>query len=234
MMMALQSQKKYEDLSNEQLVEMILAQPHDEEAATYLIYQRYYPLTHSLYVKLYKKLSKNEKYVNMYWYDDCKQELYVHLKGKNGDWHPLETFGWRCTLGSWLKSVSYNLFKKYLRGKIDSGGKEVPLDTDNEDSDAPPVQLPDGGEEEFERRQRKVMLLEAIGQLKNKDQKFVILKRLEGYSSKEIAILLQKKWAKQGIMKYNKDNNPVIPDEAYVDVCVQRAKANLKNIIVEL
>lgn len=43
------------------------------------------------------------------------------------------------------------------------------------------------------------MLLEAIGMLKDPDQKFVILKRLQGYNSKEIAELLTKAWEKHGV-----------------------------------
>ena len=76
--------------------------------------------------------------------------------------------------------------------------------------------------------------MEAIGQLKDDDQRFVILKRLQGYNSKEIAVLLQKKWQKHGIKKYNNKKELVVPDAAYVDVRTQRAKENLRIIIVEL
>jgi hypothetical protein len=78
------------------------------------------------------------------------------------------------------------------------------------------------------------MLLEAIGQLKDEDQRFVILKRLQGYNSKEIAVLLQKRWKKHGIIKYNHKNELVVPDAAYVDVRTQRAKENLKIILINL
>ena len=75
------------------------------------------------------------------------------------------------------------------------------------------------------------MLLEAIGKLKDEDQRFAILKRLEGYKSKEIADMLKIKWQKYGIVKYNNDNEVVVPDEGYVNVQVQRAKKELKIIM---
>ena len=58
-----------------------------------------------------------------------------------------------------------------------------------------------------------------------------MLRRLEGYNSKEIAVLLQMRWEKHGIIKYNNKDELVIPDDAYVNVRVQRAKDNLKKII---
>ena len=87
------------------------------------------------------------------------------------------------------------------------------------------------GKEAFERRMRKVMLMEAVGQLKDADQKFVILKTLEGYDSSEIALLLAKKWRKQGIVKYDNLGNAVVPSAGCVDVRRQRAKAELKRIL---
>lgn len=93
------------------------------------------------------------------------------------------------------------------------------------------MQLPDGGKETYERRMNKVMLMEAIGKLKDEDQRFAILKRLEGYKSKEIADMLKIKWQKYGIVKYNNDNEVVVPDEGYVNVHVQRAKKELKIIM---
>ena len=117
---------------------------------------------------------------------------------------------------------------------IENGGSNLSLDAGDDDPDRPSIQLPDGGEEDYERRQRKVMLMEAIGQLKDDDQRFVILKRLEGYNSNEIALLLQKRWQKHDIVKYNNKGQRVVPDATYVDVRTQRAKENLRILIVEI
>ena len=93
------------------------------------------------------------------------------------------------------------------------------------------MQIPDGGEEVYEHFLRKVMLLEAIRTLKDDDQRFVILKRMEGYKSKEIATMLQERWQKHGIKKYNSEDKLVVPDADYVNVHVQRAKEMLRIIM---
>ena len=66
------------------------------------------------------------------------------------------------------------------------------------------------------------------------DQKFVILKTLQGYNSREIAEMLKQKWQKEGVTKYDYKGNLVTPTPGYVDVRRQRAKEQLKRIIVEL
>ena len=119
--------------------------------------------------------------------------------------------------------------KPYLIGKI-----EKPLSIDDNENGKKPVVLPDEYQEDYERRERKVILLEAIGLLTDIDQKFVILKTLQGYNSAEIADLLTQKWRKEGITKYDNKGNLVTPTPGYVDVRRQRAKENLKRIIVEL
>jgi DNA-directed RNA polymerase specialized sigma24 family protein len=90
------------------------------------------------------------------------------------------------------------------------------------------------GEESIGRHLRKVMLMEAIGKIADDKQRFAIQKRLEGYPSKAIAILLQKKWQKEGIVVYNNKNEIVVPNEHYVNVLIQRAKQELREIMVEL
>jgi len=218
--MEFQYKLDYNKLSDKQIVGKILAEPHDEEAAVYLLHDRYAPLLRSLY----RRITTDDT-----WYDDCVDELFILLKGKDCSWHILTNFGWRSTFGYWLKEVAWNKFCEVLPKLIENGGKNVSIDNDNPEK--PKVQLPDDGEENFERRQRKVMLLEAIRHLKDDDQRFAILKRLEGYKSKEIAEMLKIKWKKLGIVKYNNDNEVVIPDEGYINVHVQRAKKELKIIM---
>ena len=226
--MELRKQIDYTKLSDEQLVELIIALPHNEEAAAYLLHNRYHPLLYSIYRRLTNK---------PYWYEDCVDELHLHLRGKDSSWQILASFEWRSTFGCWLKKVATHKFIVILPKLIENRGCNFSLD--NNDQEKPSRQIPDGGEEEYERRMKKVVLMEAIGQLKDDDQRFVILKRLEGYNSNEIAILLQKRWDKHGIMKYgykkdSKEKHVVVPDASYVDIRTQRAKENLRRIIGEL
>lgn len=214
----------YAELNDKEIVNKIINKPYNEEAAAYLIYNRYDPLLHKLYREIYDK--------DPSWYEDCLGDLFGFLKGKEKDWNKLRTFQWRSKFGAWLSSTARHRFieiKPYLIGKI-----ENPLSIDDTDGDKAPVQLPENGGEEYERLERKILLMEAVGMLKDPDQKFVILKRLQGYNSKEIAELMKKSWAKHGIKKYDNKGNLVVPTSGYVDVRTQRAKENLKEIIVKL
>ena len=205
--MELTFHNNYKEESDKEIVEKIITVPYNEEAAAYLLYNRYDPLLFKLYRKIFDK--------NLSWYDDCLGDLFDYLKGKNQDWNKLRTFEWRCNFGPWLGRTANNRFleiKPYLIGKIQNS---ISID---DDEDRTPVQLPDNGVEDYEQLQKKIMLLEAIGMLKDPDQKFVILKRLQGYNSKEIAELLTKAWEKHGVKKYDNKGNLVVPTSGYVDV----------------
>lgn len=222
--MNLSFRSHYAEFSDKELVEQIVNEPYNEEAAAYLIYNRYDPLLHKLYREIFDQDTS--------WYEDCLGDLFDFLRGKEGCWNKLRNFEWRSKFGQWLSRVAKNRFveiKPYLIGKI----KDT-VSIDDDESEQPPVQLPDNGEEEYERMQRNILLLEAIGMLKDRDQKFVMLKRLQGYNSQEIALLLKKSWIKHGIKKYDNKGNPVTPTPGYVDVRTQRAKENLKEIIAKL
>lgn len=226
--MGLRRYMDYTELDDKQIVELILALPHNEEAAAYLLHNRYNPLLRNIYRNLTDET---------YWFEDCIDELHLHLRGKDSSWQILADFEWRSTFGCWLTTVAKNKFREVLPKLIENRGRNRSLD--NNDQENPTMQIPDGGEEEYERRMRKVMLMEAIGQLKDDDQRFVMLKRLEGYDSNEIALLLQKRWEKHGIVKYgykkgSKEKHVVVPDASYVDIRTQRAKKNLKKIIGEI
>lgn len=218
--MIFQYKLDYSNLSDRQIVARILTEPHDEEAAAYLLHDRYIPLLRNLF-NYYTKEDT--------WFEDCVDELFVHLRGKDCSWNNLASFEWRGTLGCWLKGVARSKFREFLSHMIENCGRNLSIDSGTPEK--PSVQLPDGGEESFERHQRKVMLMEAIGKLEEDDLRFVILKRLEGYRSKEIADMLRMKWQKHGIKRYNNKKELVVPDAGYVNVHIQRAKIILKTIM---
>ena len=146
---------------------------------------------------------------------------------------------WRSSFGTWLGVTARHRFVEIKPILIGQCPNSLSIDGDTPTAlstgkDRNPVQLPDNGVEDYDEKERKVILMEAISLLKDADQKFVMIKRLQGYNSKEIAILLQKRWAKHGIVKYNNKKQIVVPDAAYVDVRTQRAKENLQKIINKL
>ena len=155
-------------------------------------------------------------------------ELFIHLKGKDCTWQNLASFQWRSTLGGWLRRVAWNKFREVLPKLIENEGHNISID--NDDPEKPKLQIPDGDEDSYELRLRRVMFMEAIRKLEG-DLKFVVMKQVEGYKSKEIAVMLQERWKKHGIQKYNNDHELVVPDAGYVNVHLQRAKEILRKIM---
>ena len=225
----------YEGYTDRELVELAILPPTgkkpNEEGVAFLLNNRYAPLLHKLYLEIYGKQHDL--------YGDCLNDLFIYLKSGEPVWRKLINLEWRSSFGTWLGVTARHRFveiKPILIGKCPNtlsidGDTSTALSTGK---DRNPVQLPDTGVEDFDEKERKVILMEAISLLKDADQKFVMIKRLQGYNSKEIAILLQKRWAKHGIVKYNNKKQIVVPDAAYVDVRTQRAKENLLKIINKL
>ena len=207
------STSKYARLSDREIINSIITNPYNEEAAAYLLYERYTPKFRKLCRDIYGTCDV---------YYDCVDDLFIFLKGNNLDWDKLRSFEWRSKFSTWIGTTASRRFieiKPLLIGKLKNS---FPIDK---------YASPDKDKEAFERRMRKVMLMEAVGQLKDADQKFVILKTLEGYDSSEIALLLAKKWRKQGIVRYDNLGNAVVPSAGYVDVRRQRARVELKRIL---
>lgn len=227
--------QNYEGYTDRELVELAIQPPTgkkpNEEGVAFLLNNRYAPLLHKLYLNIYGK--RHDLYV------DCLNDLFIYLKSGEPVWRKLINLEWRSSFGTWLGVTARHRFveiKPILIGKCPNtlsidGDTPTALSTGK---DRNPVQLPDNGVEDYDEKERKVILMEAISLLKDADQKFVMIKRLQGYNSKEIAILLQKRWAKHGIVKYNNKKQIVVPDAAYVDVRTQRAKENLQKIINKL
>lgn len=225
----------YDGYTDKELVELAIQPPigkkPNEEGVAFLLYNRYAPLLHKLYLKIYGKQYDL--------YGDCLNDLFIYLKSGEPVWRKLINIEWRSSFGTWLGITARHRFVEIKPTLIGKCLNTLSIDGDtsaslNTRKDRNPIQLPDNGVEEYENKERKVILMEAISLLKDADQKFVMIKRLQGYNSKEIAILLQKRWAKHGIVKYNNKKQIVVPDAAYVDVRTQRAKENLQKTIYQL
>lgn len=213
--------KRYEKLSDKEIVDKVITPPHDEEAATYLLWNRY----GSLLYKHFHQLIHLDPYE---WYDYSVEGLFDYLRGGNGRWEKLSNFKWNARFCCWFKKVSYNYFNSLRDNLIEKGIVIISID-----SDGSKIKKFEPVDDSHERNRIKVHVIEAIQKLEDIDQKFVVMKRLEGYKSKEIANLLQQMWDRNGIVRM--DKGKVIKASAgYVDVRMQRAKENLKKIIVTI
>lgn len=225
--MELSFKDKYKKLSDKEIVDLIIAEPYNEEAATYLIYARYEPLCISICLKTLGGVSR---------LDELQSELFMLLKGKNRDWHALRSFGWRSTLGRWLSITAYNLSLELRRQLIENDGKNTSIDNGQTDDEDKPhtIDIPVDEEKQQERRYNMIVLNEAIQMLENPDQRFVVKKRLQGYSSKEIANMLQAYWDANGIVRYNNKKLIVKPDSGYIDNLFKRGYDKVTEIYNKL
>ncbi len=218
------SYNKYRNLSDKDIVDIAISNtPSEDNAVAYLLKERYQPLLRKLSMEVYNNLT---------WHDDCVNDLFVYLKGKDMKWNKLASIEWRGSFSAWLKKTAKNHFC-YLKPSLIGKSQNV-ISIDNDGENAVKIDLPDPGVEEFEKMERRALLIEAISLLPDQDMKFLILKRLQGYNSKEMAILLHKRWQKHNVVKYNKQRGAVIPSAAYIDTRLQRARVALQEIMNQI
>lgn len=214
---------KYAGLNDKEIVARIITEPYDEDAAAYLIYDRYQPLCTAVCKRTFN---------NMEYLDELQSELFMLLKGNRCDWRALRSFQWRSSLGVWLKVTAFNLSLSLRRQLIENEGKNISIDAPvkNEDESHTNVEVLIDEEVEYERRYRMVLLQEAINSLENPDQRFVLVRRLQGYSSKEIAAQLRQHWHRQNIVRRNNKGQVVVPDGGYIDNLFKRGYDSVRII----
>lgn len=213
---------QYKDLSDKELVDLTL-QEGNEEAILYIIFDKYDPLL--------KKLCRRY-YEDLFYYEQLQTELYILLK--ENDWHALRSFGWRSSFGTWLGTVAGNLFIKKMPELIGISKFTVSIGEDGEKGEFNP---PDP-EPPHEHDINMVLLIEAIQQLEDKDQRFILFKEFDGYEPKEIAQQLEsyrrrEKRLKTRTLEGNRIEE-IIPSAEYVHMLKGRTKINLITIINKL
>ena len=202
----------YSRIADNEIIDLIVS--GNEEAAIYLIYDRY-----EKDLKFYAW-----KYFNSLAYlDDLKSDLYILLKGKNADWQPLKSFRKESIFRTWFCRVASNLFWAKRKKKIDLSDKEISIDGDK------PLSEPT---QELENK-NLVMLMEAINRLKDEDSHLILIKELEGYNHAEIAEILVAKWKAKGIVKTYR-GKVVVPDGDYVSNKKTKALKEVKVIVEQI
>ncbi len=212
--------QQYEKLDDHQIVDLVLE--GNEEAMLYLLFERYSPLLKKLCVRYYGDL---------YFLEQLQVELLILLKTK--DWHALRNFGWRSSFGTWLGIVAGNLFIKKMPELIGISKFTVSIGEDDEKREVNPPELESPHEHDI----RMVLLIEAIHQLEDKDQRFILLREFDGYKPKEIAKQLEDYRRFEGRLKTKKVNGEtidIIPSAEYVHMLKGRAKDEIRVIIKEL
>lgn len=210
----------YELLDDHQLVDMALS--GNEEAMLFLIFERYSPLL--------KKLC-NKYYGNLFYLEQLQVDLFIRLK--ENDWHRTRSFGWRSSFGSWLGIVAGNLFIKKMPELIGITKYPVSISEDGEEGEINLIEP----EPPYENDMNMVLLIEAIQQLKDKDQRFILLREFDGYTPKEIARQLEsyrREEKRLNTRLMNGQIEEIIPTSEYVYMLKGRAKISIRAIISEL
>lgn len=213
--------QQYKNLGDRQIIDMVLSDGN-EEAMLFLIFERYLPLLKKLCMRYYGDL---------YYLEQLQVELLILLKAN--DWHPVRGFGWRSSFGTWLGTVAGNLFIKKMPELIGIDKFPVSIGENGEDGE---VNIPEP-EPPHENDMHMTLLIEAIQQLEDKDQRFVLLREFDGYTPKEIARQLEAYRRKENRLKTKKANGQIeeiIPSAEYVHMLKGRAKDNIRVIISEL
>ena len=213
--------QQYKDLNDRQIIDLVLSDGN-EEAMLFLIFERYQPLLKKLCTRYYGDL---------YYLEQLQVELLILLKAN--DWHPVRGFGWRSSFGTWLGIVAGNLFIKKMPELI--GIDKFPVSI-GENGEGGEVNIPEP-EPPHENDMHMTLLIEAIQQLEDKDQRFILLREFDGYTPKEIARQLEACRRKENRLKTRKVNGQVeevIPSAEYVHMLKGRAKDNIRVMISEL
>ena len=206
----------YTTLTDKELIALVLDEGN-EEVLLYLIYERYEKRL-KFYIYRY--------YDSLEYYEDLCNELYLHLKGKDGDWSVLRSFQWRSSFATWFSLVASYLFWKKRDELIGLTGESGSNDErDGEQSFPEPPVEPEN--------EKRVMLLEAINRLKDEDYRLIIIKELEGYNHKEIADMLIEKRKREG-RETNYRGKVVVPDAHYVDMNKARALKEIKSHVEQI
>ena len=184
----------------------------NEEAFLFLLYVRYKADV------LYHVTSFGK---TDFYFEDIISSIYKNLKGSHDDWAPLSRFQWKCKFRTWLNRIIYNECYHFFHRKIET--VEI----------APSIKA-----EEKEERFEELILLEAIARLPDEDGRFILLRVLEGYSSKEIAILLERKRRSEGRIRTRPNGKEIVPTDGYVDnykkKCLEKVKEYMAAIKEEL
>jgi RNA polymerase sigma factor (sigma-70 family) len=204
-------------LPDKRLVAIVLE--GNEEAGIFLVYVRF-DKDIDFYVLRY--------YNDIRYKEDLTNDLYLHVRGKDGDWKPLRTFKWQCSLRTWFSSVISNLFLEKKKQLIDLGDVSTSIDTPEGEVIA----------KRFKQDERNntqlVMLTEAINRLKNDEYRFILFKEIEGYTPKEIAKLLEDKRIQENRVKIRPDGRVITPTADYVYMVKAKALKEVKALVSEI
>lgn len=209
----------YSPLNDRELIGLVTGQPCDGLAAEYLFQVKYGPLLRKIYKEVFGKQKTD-------WFEDCMSDLQEYLMGQDITWQKLASIENKDSFSAWLETTAKRRFmaiKPKIAGKF-SDARSL----DEDDADKPSIQIPVDDEQQYDDRERIAVVLEAMTLLST-TERFCMMKDIKDVPHKYIAEMLRIKWEREGtqIKSSKKDGGFVVPDAAYVDVQIQRAKKKI-------
>lgn len=203
--------ENYSQKSDKEIIDLITANDgSDEEAAHYLIFKRYLPALRNTCYKIFKDYD---------YLADLQQNIYYTLKKDN--WYYLRNYQGNATFGRWLSIIAQNDCLKEVkrRNKFTS----CPIYKTNDSPDDGDIESSKYGTATYTASHddyRKTLLIEAIRLLENEQWQLMIIKRLEGYQSAEIATLLKQWYKSQGVERNftEKGVNKIFSEKIYPEL----------------
>ena len=200
----------YSQYSDEELIRLTV-ESNDNGAVYYLLFTRYKPKLESVFGKLMNG--------NLQDYDSVCHDFFLDIK--NNQWYEVRSWKHECSFGTWIDKVFYN----YLLGKKKKDSR-LKVEYVDDVSKVTPDKglLVSGSGRELTENIRLALELEAVSMLKG-DERYVTVKTLLGYSSKEIH---------NGMLVLRMNENKAPVTLAYIDTIRQRAKKSAKNNLLQL
>lgn len=194
-------ERRYKGKTDGEIIMEIRMGTHAGEALFYLLFGRYAEMLYLIFVQQ-SKLSME--------YDDFMLELDIRLFA--GHCSAFCSFDeTKASFKTYLSKIAHNLL-------YDMRAKEIPmLDVDAMDYSV-------SGVDQYE----LFALLDAINSYPNQDSRYVLMKTIEGYRSKEIAGMLTSRKHEQGSLEVDKQLKP-----SYVDTLRSRALKSIRCRIVK-
>lgn len=191
---------RYKDKSDAELMEEIRMEFHAGEALFYLLFGRYAEMLQSIF---WQQATPSMDF------DDFMLELDIRLYANHCA--AIHAFtGEKASFRTYLSKIAHNLLYD-LRKKL------MPtLDVSLAEYDMP-------GED----GSRMQMLVDAINKLSHRESRYILIKTIEGYKSKEIAEMLSGLRHEQGTLKDDVQLKP-----SYVDTLRSRALKEIRDIIL--
>jgi RNA polymerase sigma-70 factor (ECF subfamily) len=156
-----------DDASDRELIERVRA---GEERAFRLLVERYEPAVASVVTAM---LGRGEEA------EDVGQETFIRF------YRSIDRFRGEAALGTYLTRIAINLSLNALKRRNRLAARFLSRD----EARALPERATEGGEE-IERRESERLVRRAIGRLDPKHRAVVVLRMIEGYSTRETAAIL--------------------------------------------